>query len=51
MATMADPAFRDDAKNLSPDEVPSSGAEVQTFIERLHKIPSRVVKQALHLKS
>jgi tripartite-type tricarboxylate transporter receptor subunit TctC len=51
MATMADPAFRADAKNLSPDEVPSSGAEVQTFIERLHKIPTRVVKQALDLKS
>jgi tripartite-type tricarboxylate transporter receptor subunit TctC len=51
MATMTDPAFRADAKNLSPDEVPNSGAEVQAFIERLHKISPRVVKQAIDLKS
>ncbi|MGH6769864.1 MAG: Bug family tripartite tricarboxylate transporter substrate binding protein [Xanthobacteraceae bacterium] len=51
MATMSDPAFRADAKNLNKDEKPSSGAEVQTFIERLHRISPRVIKQAIDLKS
>jgi tripartite-type tricarboxylate transporter receptor subunit TctC len=50
MATMKDPAFRAEAKNLSKDDKPSSGVEVQAFIERLHMISPRVVKQALDLK-
>jgi hypothetical protein len=51
MATMKDPAFRSDAKNLSPDEVPDAGDVVQRFIERLHSIPPHIVKQAIALKS
>jgi tripartite-type tricarboxylate transporter receptor subunit TctC len=51
METMKDPAFRADAKNLSPDEAPDSGDAVQRFIERLHTIPPHIVKQAIALKS
>ncbi len=51
METMKDPAFRSDAKNLSSDEVPDAGDEVQSFIERLHNIPSHIVRQAIALKS
>jgi tripartite-type tricarboxylate transporter receptor subunit TctC len=48
-ATMADPAFRAEAKNLSLDVEPVGGAEAEALLRELYASPAAVVKLASEL--
>jgi tripartite-type tricarboxylate transporter receptor subunit TctC len=48
-ATMADPAFREEAKTLSLDVEPVSGADVEALLREIYASPAAVVKLASEL--
>jgi hypothetical protein len=48
-ATMADPAFREEAKTLSLDVEPVSGADVEALLKEIYASPAAVVKVASEL--
>jgi len=48
-ATMADQAFREEAKNLSLDVDPLSGADVEALLKEIYASPAAVVKLASEL--
>jgi hypothetical protein len=46
---MADQAFREEAKNLSLDVDPLSGADVEALLKEIYASPAAVVKLASEL--